>query len=130
MISSVRIHNTWRSTAVLIYRNWLEHLLHAEAPRRQTSVWRGSLEDVHCRTRTYVKFPGKTGLSAGGGTYSGTATGGGHGCRLGGPSGNSATTRANDHGKSVVNIFHRVASVDNQRLHARRSKASRTLNDS
>jgi homoserine O-succinyltransferase len=26
VFNSVRIHNTWRSTAVLIYRNWLEHL--------------------------------------------------------------------------------------------------------
>jgi len=26
ILSSVRIPNTWRSTAVLIYRNWLEHL--------------------------------------------------------------------------------------------------------
>jgi homoserine O-succinyltransferase len=26
VIEGVRIHNTWRSTAVLIYRNWLEHL--------------------------------------------------------------------------------------------------------
>jgi homoserine O-succinyltransferase len=26
VLSSVRIHNTWRSTAVLIYRNWLKHL--------------------------------------------------------------------------------------------------------
>jgi homoserine O-succinyltransferase len=26
VLDSVRIHNTWRSTAVLIYRNWLEHL--------------------------------------------------------------------------------------------------------
>jgi homoserine O-succinyltransferase len=26
VLGSVRIHNTWRSTAVLIYRNWLEHL--------------------------------------------------------------------------------------------------------
>jgi homoserine O-succinyltransferase/O-acetyltransferase len=26
VLNSVRIHNTWRSTGVLIYRNWLEHL--------------------------------------------------------------------------------------------------------
>jgi homoserine O-succinyltransferase len=26
VLNSVRIHNTWRSTAVLLYRNWLEHL--------------------------------------------------------------------------------------------------------
>jgi homoserine O-succinyltransferase/O-acetyltransferase len=26
VLSNVRIHNTWHSTAVLIYRNWLEHL--------------------------------------------------------------------------------------------------------
>ncbi|HEX4129063.1 MAG TPA: homoserine O-succinyltransferase [Pirellulales bacterium] len=26
VLGSVRIHNTWRSTAALIYRNWLEHL--------------------------------------------------------------------------------------------------------
>jgi homoserine O-succinyltransferase len=26
VLNSVRIHNTWRSTAVLMYRNWLEHL--------------------------------------------------------------------------------------------------------
>jgi homoserine O-succinyltransferase len=26
VLNSVRIHNTWRSTAVVIYRNWLEHL--------------------------------------------------------------------------------------------------------
>jgi homoserine O-succinyltransferase len=26
VLKSVRIHNTWRSTAVLIYRNWLEYL--------------------------------------------------------------------------------------------------------
>jgi homoserine O-succinyltransferase/O-acetyltransferase len=26
ILNSVRIHNTWRSTAVLTYRNWLEHL--------------------------------------------------------------------------------------------------------
>jgi homoserine O-succinyltransferase len=26
VLNSVRIHNTWRSTAVLIYRNWLEHI--------------------------------------------------------------------------------------------------------
>jgi len=26
VLNSVRIPNTWRSTAVLIYRNWLEHL--------------------------------------------------------------------------------------------------------
>ena len=26
VLNSVRIHNTWRSTAALIYRNWLEHL--------------------------------------------------------------------------------------------------------
>ena len=26
MLNSVRIHNSWRSTAVVIYRNWLEHL--------------------------------------------------------------------------------------------------------
>jgi homoserine O-succinyltransferase len=26
VLNSVRVHNTWRSTAVLIYRNWLEHL--------------------------------------------------------------------------------------------------------
>jgi homoserine O-succinyltransferase len=26
VLDGVRIHNTWRSTAVLIYRNWLEHL--------------------------------------------------------------------------------------------------------
>jgi homoserine O-succinyltransferase/O-acetyltransferase len=26
VLNSVRIHNSWRSTAVLIYRNWLEHL--------------------------------------------------------------------------------------------------------
>jgi homoserine O-succinyltransferase len=26
VLNSVRIHNTWRNTAVLMYRNWLEHL--------------------------------------------------------------------------------------------------------
>jgi homoserine O-succinyltransferase/O-acetyltransferase len=26
VLNGVRIHNTWRSSAVLIYRNWLEHL--------------------------------------------------------------------------------------------------------
>ena len=26
MLNSVRIQNTWRGTATLIYRNWLEHL--------------------------------------------------------------------------------------------------------
>ena len=26
VLNGVRIHNTWRSTAVLVYRNWLEHL--------------------------------------------------------------------------------------------------------
>jgi homoserine O-succinyltransferase len=26
VLNTVRIHNTWRRTAVLIYRNWLEHL--------------------------------------------------------------------------------------------------------
>jgi homoserine O-succinyltransferase len=26
VLNAVRIHNTWRNTAVLIYRNWLEHL--------------------------------------------------------------------------------------------------------
>jgi homoserine O-succinyltransferase/O-acetyltransferase len=26
LLNSVQIHNTWRGTAVLIYRNWLEHL--------------------------------------------------------------------------------------------------------
>jgi homoserine O-succinyltransferase len=26
VLDSIRIHNTWRSTATLIYRNWLEHL--------------------------------------------------------------------------------------------------------
>ena len=26
VLNDVRIHNTWRGTAVLIYRNWLEHL--------------------------------------------------------------------------------------------------------
>jgi homoserine O-succinyltransferase len=26
VLKSVRIHNTWRRTAVLVYRNWLEHL--------------------------------------------------------------------------------------------------------
>jgi homoserine O-succinyltransferase len=26
VLNGVRIHNTWRSTAALIYRNWLEHL--------------------------------------------------------------------------------------------------------
>ena len=26
VLKSVRIHNTWSSTAALIYRNWLEHL--------------------------------------------------------------------------------------------------------
>ncbi len=26
VLNSVRIRNTWRSTVVLIYRNWLEHL--------------------------------------------------------------------------------------------------------
>jgi homoserine O-succinyltransferase len=26
VLNSVRIHNTWRKTAALIYRNWLEHL--------------------------------------------------------------------------------------------------------
>ena len=26
VLKNVRIHNTWRSTAALIYRNWLEHL--------------------------------------------------------------------------------------------------------
>ncbi len=26
LLNSVRIHNTWRNTAVLIYRNWLQHL--------------------------------------------------------------------------------------------------------
>jgi homoserine O-succinyltransferase len=26
VLNSVRIHNTWRSTAVVIYRNWLKHL--------------------------------------------------------------------------------------------------------
>jgi hypothetical protein len=26
VLNSARIHNTWRSTAVLIYRNWLKHL--------------------------------------------------------------------------------------------------------
>jgi homoserine O-succinyltransferase len=26
VLTSVRIHNSWRSTAVLLYRNWLEHL--------------------------------------------------------------------------------------------------------
>jgi homoserine O-succinyltransferase len=26
VLNSVRIHNTWRSTGALIYRNWLEHL--------------------------------------------------------------------------------------------------------
>jgi homoserine O-succinyltransferase len=26
VLTSVQIHNSWRSTAVLIYRNWLEHL--------------------------------------------------------------------------------------------------------
>ena len=26
VLDSVRIHNSWRSTAVLMYRNWLEHL--------------------------------------------------------------------------------------------------------
>jgi homoserine O-succinyltransferase len=26
VLSSVRVHNTWRGTAALLYRNWLEHL--------------------------------------------------------------------------------------------------------
>jgi homoserine O-succinyltransferase len=26
VLNGVRIHNTWRNTAALIYRNWLEHL--------------------------------------------------------------------------------------------------------
>ena len=26
VLTGVRIHNTWRNSAVLIYRNWLEHL--------------------------------------------------------------------------------------------------------
>jgi hypothetical protein len=26
VLNSVRIRNTWRSTAAVIYRNWLEHL--------------------------------------------------------------------------------------------------------
>jgi homoserine O-succinyltransferase len=26
VLDRVRIHNTWRSTAILVYRNWLEHL--------------------------------------------------------------------------------------------------------
>lgn len=33
VLNSVRINNTWRSTAVLIYRNWLEHL-YRQACRR------------------------------------------------------------------------------------------------
>jgi homoserine O-succinyltransferase len=33
LLGSVRIHNTWRSTATLIYRNWLEHL---SAPKRHS----------------------------------------------------------------------------------------------
>jgi homoserine O-succinyltransferase len=26
VLGSVRVHNSWRSTAALIYRNWLKHL--------------------------------------------------------------------------------------------------------
>ena len=26
VLNSVRVRNTWRGTAVLMYRNWLEHL--------------------------------------------------------------------------------------------------------
>ncbi|MGH7139759.1 MAG: homoserine O-acetyltransferase/O-succinyltransferase family protein, partial [Pirellulales bacterium] len=26
LLNCVRIHNTWRDTGILIYRNWLEHL--------------------------------------------------------------------------------------------------------
>jgi homoserine O-succinyltransferase len=32
VLDSVRIHNTWRDTAVLIYRNWLEHLYTQKRP--------------------------------------------------------------------------------------------------
>jgi homoserine O-succinyltransferase len=42
VLNSVQIHNTWRSTAVLIYRNWLEHLC--------TQKRLGSLEDAPCTT--------------------------------------------------------------------------------
>ena len=48
--------------------------MQAEAPRRQTYVRRGSLEDALCRTPSYVKCPEKQGFSAGRGTDSGTET--------------------------------------------------------
>ncbi len=35
VLNSAQIHNTWRSTSVLIYRNWLEHLW---TRRREASV--------------------------------------------------------------------------------------------
>ena len=62
LLDSVRIHNTWRSTAVLIYRNWLEHLFAQKFHEGKLVLGSGSLIDVPSRTRTCVKLPGKTGL--------------------------------------------------------------------
>lgn len=40
VLDGVQIQNTWRSTAVLIYRNWLNHLWSQE--RRNAAAWQGS----------------------------------------------------------------------------------------
>jgi homoserine O-succinyltransferase len=42
VLGSVRIQNTWRSTAVLIYRNWLEHLCVQKRHGSKMSVGMGA----------------------------------------------------------------------------------------
>jgi homoserine O-succinyltransferase len=59
VLSSVQIHNTWRSASTLIYRNWLDHLCMQKRGGSILNVRRESCEDASCRTRTYVKVAGK-----------------------------------------------------------------------
>jgi homoserine O-succinyltransferase len=48
VISHVRIQNTWRDTAVLIYRNWLEHLWTQKHQRDELSVTNSPSNAVAC----------------------------------------------------------------------------------
>jgi homoserine O-succinyltransferase len=53
VLDSVRIHNTWRSTAVLIYHNWLEHLC-THRPTSSIGTDHQPEEKNYCRRADYI----------------------------------------------------------------------------
>jgi homoserine O-succinyltransferase len=58
LLGSVRIHNSWRSTSALIYRNWLRHLC-TQKRRGIPNTWRERSGDPHSTNRSYAKLAGK-----------------------------------------------------------------------